>query len=1013
MRRRGRVLRVVFVGWALFAVCARAFALKASLDISQYAHTSWAYRDGFVNATVYAFAQTPDGYLWMATGSGLVRFDGVRAVPLDLAGQRLPSTAVFSLLAEQDGTLWIGTFDGLASWKNGVLTTYPELAGFSINAILRDREGTLWVGAYGSGAGTLCTIRGGRTTCIGEQRLVGSAVGSLHEDADGVLWVGAITGLWRWKPGPPVRWSPEISPPGRVFARAEDGTSVLAAMGDVRRLDGKDLVPYPLPGAPSPLTAATLLRDRNGGIWIGTASHGVVHAFHGKVSVLNQHDGLSGDQVVGMFEDREGTVWVSTRQGLDRFRERPVISLPPTNLSNVNTRSILASRDGSVWIGTRDGLNRWNDGHVTVYRKRTHPALPDDSIDSLYEDERGRVWVSGLHGLAVFDRGTFAAAPAVPIGNKLAISTDDRGGLWLGLDQTKNGEGLVHLVDGNIVEQFSLRDTEGGSSAGLVADPKGGVWMGLLSGGLAHFGAGPIRRLPLNDRPGAVSRVMNVVRDRRGAMWASTENGAVRISSGAAATLSSANGLPCDAVHWVIEDDAGDVWLYTRCGLLRIARSELNAWIADPKQRVNPTLFGTSDGVSPMAIPTAYRPSVTKSRDGKIWFVNSDGVSFVDPRDLALNPLAPPVHVEQLVVDRRPYGAVNGVRLPPRVRDLQIDYTALSLASPEKNRFRVKLEGRDRDWQDVGTRRQAFYTDLGPGAYRFRVVASNNSGVWNETGATLDFSIAPAYYQTRWFAALVVIVGATLLWAWYQWRVAQLARQFNRTLEARVSERTRIARELHDTLLQSFHGALLRFQTIAKVLPAGATEARARLDRALDQAEAAITEGRNAVRGLRASATTVNDLAVGIAALGVELTSDPAVVETPVIDVDVDGESRDLSPLVRDETYRITGEALRNAVHHAQARRIVVTIHYEPRQLRVTVRDDGIGMDEDTPRRQQREGHFGIAGMRERAAIVNGELAIESAPGAGTMIELRVPAAIAYASARASWRRASHSPERG
>ena len=296
--------------------------------------------------------------LRIRTDAGRISLDGnglwtgsLRWRPSGSSGSRRAASsqhAVFSLLAEQDGTLWIGTFDGLASWKNGVITTYPPLAGFSINAILRDREGTLWVGAYGTGAGTLCAIRGGSTTCIGEERLVGNAVGSLHEDADGVLWVGAITGLWRWKPGGPIRWSSDVAPPGRVFARGEDGSSVLAAMGDIRRIEGHQLAPYPLQGAPSPLTATTLLRDGSGGVWIGTASHGVVHAFHGKASLLNQHDGLSGDQVVGMFEDREGTVWVSTTQGIDRFRELPVIPLPPTDLSNANARSILGGRDGSV-----------------------------------------------------------------------------------------------------------------------------------------------------------------------------------------------------------------------------------------------------------------------------------------------------------------------------------------------------------------------------------------------------------------------------------------------------------------------------------------------------------------------------------------------------------------------------------------------------------------------------------------------------------------------------------------
>ena len=274
------------------------------------------------------------------------------------------------------------------------------------------------------------------------------------------------------------------------------------------------------------------------------------------------------------------------------------------------------------------------------------------------------------------------------------------------------------------------------------------------------------------------------------------------------------------------------------------------------------------------------------------------GVSVLDPHRLAFNKLPPPVHIEHVTADGKIYNASNGLRLPARLRDLSIDYTALSLVAPEKVLFRYILEGQDADWKDVVNDRKVQYSNLPPGPYRFRVTASNNSGVWNETGATLDFSIAPAYYQTRWFAAMVALGFAMLLWAAYQLRIRQLAHQFNRTLDARVSERTRIARELHDTLLQSLQGLLLRFQSASNLLPARPLDAKERLDLALDQAEAAITEGRNAVQGLRSSATTVNDLANGIAAVAAELTSDPSAVDAPALSVDVDGASRDLNPVV-------------------------------------------------------------------------------------------------------------------
>jgi signal transduction histidine kinase len=337
------------------------------------------------------------------------------------------------------------------------------------------------------------------------------------------------------------------------------------------------------------------------------------------------------------------------------------------------------------------------------------------------------------------------------------------------------------------------------------------------------------------------------------------------------------------------------------------------------------------------------------------------------------------------------------------VRDLQIDYTALSLVAPEKNRFRIKLEGRDSDWQDVGTRRQAFYTDLDPGPYRFRVVASNNSGVWNEAGATLQFSVEPAYYQTRWFQGAISGGVFGLLWVAYGLRMRQVARQFQRTFDARVSERTRIARELHDTLLQSFHGLLLRFQTVLYLLPDRPADAKKTLADAIDHAAKAITEGRDAVQGLRSSTIETNNLALAISALGAELAANCSGLR-PAVHVTVEGETREIHPILRDEIYKIAAEAIRNAFRHAHAGRIEVEIRYDTKEFRLRVRDDGQGIDPEVLANQGREGHYGLRGMPERAALIGGKLAVWSEVGAGTEVELCLSPRIAYAtSERRSW----------
>jgi signal transduction histidine kinase len=380
------------------------------------------------------------------------------------------------------------------------------------------------------------------------------------------------------------------------------------------------------------------------------------------------------------------------------------------------------------------------------------------------------------------------------------------------------------------------------------------------------------------------------------------------------------------------------------------------------------------------------------------------GVSVIDPKHLPTNALPPPIQIERVTADREVHEAARGLRLPPLVRDLQIDYTALSFVAPEKNRFRVRLDGRDQDWQDVGTRRQAFYTDLAPGTYRFRVQGSNNNGVWNETGASLEFSIAPAYHQTRWFKALVVAMAFVVLGGAYLVRVRQVARAYQRRLDERVNERTRIARELHDTLLQSFHGALLRFQTVSYLLAERPAEAKDRLDTAIKQAAKAITEGRDAVQGLRASTLERNDLAMAIRTLGDELATNAGAAQPPTLSVAVEGQTRDLHPIVRDDIYKIAAEALRNAFRHAQARRVEVEIRYDDEQFRLRVRDDGKGIDQDVLTRQGIDGHFGLRGMPERADLIGGKLAVWSEVGVGTEVELHLPAHAIYASSsRRSW----------
>ena len=999
MERADRKRRAVIALGVFLACCPCASALNPSLDINQYAHTAWTVRDGSLKGAVWAIAQTPDGYLWLGTDFGLVRFDGVRFVPWQPpAGEHLPGGRIRGLFVARDGRLWIGADEGLASWKDGKLTHYPELAKQTVVGLLEDREGTVWAAGAAIAAGRLCAIQNSGVQCYGEDASLGSGMGVLYEDRRGNLWAAAsgTAKLWRWKPGPPKVYP--MPNPVQGLSEGDNGALLISTLDGIKQLIGGRIEKYRLPIAGRQFTAGRLLRDRDGGLWIGTYGRGLLHVHQGRTDVFTRSDGLSGDLAYSDFEDREGNIWVATSDGLDRFRDFaiPTISVKQ-GLSNAAVESVLAARDGSVWLGTLDGLNRWNDWRITIYRKRSS-GLPDDVLESLFQDDHGRIWVSTRRGIAYFENGRFIPVSAVPVGTVHSIAGDTAGNLWVSQDHD-----LFHLLQGSVVELIPWARLGRKDWADvLFTDPvQSGLWLGFRQSGLAYFKDDQIRASYSGANGLGKGFVSSLQLDRDGALWAAAQGGLSRVKNGRLGTLTSKNGLPCDTVVWVMEDNDHSFWLDMACGLVRIARSELDAWVADPKRTIQARVFDSSDGVRSRATPTGSNPGVVKAADGKLWFVAGDGVGVIDPLHLPFNKLPPPVHVEEVKVDGNPWDASHGWRLPALTRDLEIDYTGLSLVAPENNRFKYKLEGYDRDWQDVGNRRQAFYNNLSPRNYRFRVMASNNSGVWNEAGDSLDFSIAPAYYQTTWFRASCVAAFLALLWALYGYRLRQVAQEFNVRLEERVGERTRIARELHDTLLQSFQASLFQMQAARNLFSWRPEKAVETLDEAINMAEGAITEGRDAIQDLRSQPPLENDLAKLLTVTGQELARTQDGNGKPAtFRVAVEGERQELDPLLQDEAYRIARELLRNAFRHSQASQIEAEIRYEDRMFRLRIRDDGKGIEPEIVKAGGRDGHFGLQGMRERAKRIGAQLEFWSEAGAGTEVELSVSASVAYGAAR-------------
>jgi signal transduction histidine kinase len=497
--------------------------------------------------------------------------------------------------------------------------------------------------------------------------------------------------------------------------------------------------------------------------------------------------------------------------------------------------------------------------------------------------------------------------------------------------------------------------------------------------------------------------IRNIAVDRDVLVWFGATKGLAGFEDGKLQVMTASNGLPCERINTLIFDNHHSLWLYAQCGLIKIEHSELEKWWRHPDIQVKTTVFDAMDGFQ--GGPSPFRPAATKSFDGRLWFVNGSVVQTINPDHISLNELPPPVHIEQVIADTKTYTLENSIRLAQLSRNIEIKYTALSFVVPQRVRFRYKLEGYDTDWQEAGVRRSAFYTNLRPRAYKFQVIACNNSGVWNRTGDTLSFIVPPAWYQTYWFRTLCLFLLLGLIYAFYLLRMRQYSAAMRSRFNERLDERLRIARELHDTLLQSFHGLMFQFQAARNLLSRKPESAVQTLDEAILATEQALAEGRDAIHGLRPELANRHDLAELLTAAGQELAcAHDANGNCSSFHIIVEGKPQRLSPVLQDEIYRIGREAIRNAFHHAVASHIEVEIRYDERELRLRVRDNGKGIDPKILKASGRPGHWGLPGMRERAQRIGSRLEFWSEAGAGTEVELVVPGAVVYEKQRDSHR---------
>jgi ligand-binding sensor domain-containing protein/signal transduction histidine kinase len=985
----------------LIVVCfaSSARALDPNRAMSDYVRDRWGSEQGFPGGPVYAITQTADGYLWVGTERGLVRFDGLSFRLFDHTNAAaLPAGPIIDLMADVDGSLWIRPQSrNMLRYRDGIFQDVmsdldPARAG--VTAMCRGPKGEALFAVRGSG---VFRYENGRF-----EKLVSTAersnllVISMVEMGDGKVWIGTRdAGLFFVSDGQLVAVTNGV-PDRKVNCLLAAGGRELWVATDSGIVRQSSAAPG-MTGGTAPLDhtqALAMLSDRQSNIWIGTGN-GLLRLNAGGVASLEENDRHSTGAVNTIFEDREGNLWIGTTQGLERLRDTAfmtyAVSRDPSSQGN---GAIYVDGDGRTWFAPSSGGLFWQQGGQAGQVKNA--GLDRDEIYSL-AGSTGELWVGrrrgGLTRLryrgSSFTAETYTQADGLAQDSVYAVHQSRDGSVWAG---TVSG-GLSRLKDGKITTYSAGRGLPSNTVTAILESADGAMWFGTANG-LCWLSQD--RWAVYTDLDGLPSGNVNcLMEDSSGRIWIGTDNGIAVLSDG---DIQVPREVP-EALHAAIlglaEDQNGRLWIATTNHILRVDRDRiLGGVIVETDVRE----FGLADGLRSVGGVRRHR-SVIKDGLGRVWLSTGRGLSVVDPRQVADRSTPALVQVEGIVADGSAVDLQDAVHISSTRQRVIFSYAGLSLTVPERVRFRYKLDGFDQNWSEPVASREAVYTNLGPGPYRFRVVASNSEGLWNSAESTIQVEIDPVFWQTWWFRLSALMAIALALLFFYRLRLHRLARQLNLRFEERLAERTRIAQDLHDTLLQGFLSASMQLHVAADHLPEG-SPARPLVSRVLDLMRQVIEEGRTALKGLRSSDRGIHDLAQSFSDIQQELAFEGQIDYR----VTVEGCPRPLHPVIRDAVYRIGREAVINAFRHSRAGAIDVVLEYGSRQLRVLIRDDGCGIDPQVLDKG-REGHWGLSGMRERAEEIGARLRLFSAADAGTEVELFIPGDIAFESLPSERRR--------
>lgn len=993
MRIRGLAASCAVAAFALAPTT--CWSIDRDRSLAQLHHASWTARDG-APTSVQMMAQTEDGFIWFATASGLVRFDGVqfeRYVPA--SEEALPSRSVRSLLALPGNALMIGwIFGGATLLRDGRVINFGEKDGYppgTTYQFLVDGDGRLWAATTNA----LARFDGARWHRIGaDWNFAGQRAIAIFLDRDGTM--GAFTDstlMTLPKGGTAYQPTGGKSTTRAPIVRSSDGALFLSdgrGIRSIASLARYDEIDRPWVVRTKPNDVVRILADRDGSLWFGDA-RGVGRIAHPErrdatVEYFSKSEGLSDFKAGAIFEDREGNIWTATSSGVDRFRVGSFV--PPTKVLQVNFAAMASDLNGGLIFAEFGGAGR----HLTV--DGTVRKFGPIFATCAYRDPDGAVWFGSqptaprIAELMRYQRGRVdrmdLPADIPPNVDVQSITMDASRSLWISVIR----KGVYRLSGGAWSQPPDLPDAGKLTAVVMTADSKGRVWLGYVGNRVALWDNGKVRIYTASEGL-EVGNVL-AIHEKGTHLWVAGERGLAIFDSDRFRTLSTEDREVLQGITGLVETDDGDLWLHGSAGAILVKAEEIQSALRQPAPAMTYRLFDHDDGLAGVATDVRPLPTLVAGADGRLWFATNRGVFTLDPRRIATNKVPPMVVVKAVLAGGERHLPHEKIDLPALTTNLQVDYTATNIAAPRRMRFRYKLSGVDPDWLDAGARRQAFYTNLGPGSYRFQVIAANEDGVWNPAGATFAFTIAPAWYQTKWFLALCFLAAIAALALGYRMRVARVSSQIQARLQERQLERERIARDLHDTLLQGFQGLLLTFTAAMRRIPSG-EPARALMEKALERASGVLAEGRNRVRDLRDSVVFQGDLPAALK----DAAEDFAQVHPATFALAVQGDTRVLHPLVLEEAYRIGREALANAYHHAAARKIEVEVTFDSAQLRIRIRDDGKGIDGDVLANGV-PGHWGMTGMRERAQKLGARLLIRSGSGSGTDVELDIPGAVAY-----------------